>query len=742
MEKFLGRMGRLGIVVVLLLQLLACGGDGDGESSYQIGGTVSGLSGDGLVLRNNGVDDLTIDADGGFAFSAKLDDGAAYNVTITTQPAGQSCTIANGSGVLAGADVINISITCGVASYHVGGSVAGLVGGGLVLQNNGSDDLAIESNGSFSFPTRLEHGSAYAVTIAAQPSGRSCTVNNGSGTLAGADVTHVLISCPPDAVTPTVSAAGPKLLRFTWNDVGADHYELLKNPDGNSGYSQVGGNITTTTVDEEIAVHLTDWVNASYLVQACNAADDCTDSEPMTITSQMLGVTGYLKEPHINGNVGFGNSVALSGDGMTLAIGAPFGRSLATGTVYVFVRDGDGWAEQAKIKASNAGGNDRFGAVVSLSEDGLTLAVGAENEDSAATEIDGNQEDNTQPDAGAAYIFSRTGSVWSQEAYIKASDAAEGNGFGKQVSLSGNGDRLAVSGGGVYLFERDRTGWVQQAILEASNGETGDDFGAALKLSADGGTLAVSAPLEDSAATGIDGDQANNSSIDSGAVYVFTFEGSAWTQQAYIKASNNDSDDIFGEDLTISADGNTLAVGALGEDSFAKGVDGDPVDNSSENSGAVYLFERQDNLWAQNAYFKASNAEAYDGFGFRVVVSGDGDSLAISALGEASIARGVNGDQADNSALLGLSYPGAVYLFTRRDLVWSQKAYVKASNTDTGYPFEIAPPTLFVNDSFGGSLALSSDGATLVVGAPGENSGDPVNQEDDSAPGSGAAYLY
>ncbi|MEB2347675.1 MAG: integrin, partial [Comamonadaceae bacterium] len=144
--------------------------------------------------------------------------------------------------------------------------------------------------------------------------------------------------------------------------------------------------------------------------------------------------------------------------------------------------------------------------------------------------------------------------------------------------------------GAVYIFTRSGSTWSQQAYVKASNTGADDEFGASLALSADGGTLAVGAFGEKSNATGIDGDQANNSAAYSGAVYVFTRSGSTWSQQAYVKASNTDADDYFGRRLALSADGSTLAVGAYLEDSNATGIGGDQANNSAGSSGAVYLY--------------------------------------------------------------------------------------------------------------------------------------------------------
>ena len=182
-------------------------------------------------------------------------------------------------------------------------------------------------------------------------------------------------------------------------------------------------------------------------------------------------------------------------------------------------------------------GGDFFGWSLALSED--TLAVGATGEASNASGINGDQNDNSQVRAGAAYVYIRNGAAWSQQAYIKA-----------------------------------------------SNAESEDTFGWSLALSGD--NLAVSAPKEDSSSTGVDGDQGNNDLPDSGAVYLFRRSAAAWSQLAYIKASNTGGGDFFGWNLALSGD--MLGAGTPGEDSSATGIDGDAADNNLPGSGAAFTF--------------------------------------------------------------------------------------------------------------------------------------------------------
>ncbi|HCY63141.1 MAG TPA: hypothetical protein DHV59_09985 [Oxalobacteraceae bacterium] len=317
------------------------------------------------------------------------------------------------------------------------------------------------------------------------------------------------------------------------------------------------------------------------------------------------------------------------------------------------------------MKAPNANANDEFGYSVALAADGSTLAVGAHREDSNATGVNGNQGNNSATDSGAVYVFSRSGNTWNQQAYIKA-----------------------------------------------SNAEGGDLFGYSVALGTDGSTLAVGAPSEDGSASGINNNPADNAAPDSGAVYVFTRSGGAWSQQAYVKASNTGSGDWFGVSVGLAGDGNTLAVGAYNEGSNAVGLNGDQNNNSAFDSGAAYVFTRSGGTWSQQAYVKASNTNEGDAFGISVALAADGNTLVVGAAGEDSSAIGINGGQASNAA----TDSGAVYVFTRSGATWSQRAYVKASNTNA-------------RNLFGYSMALAGDGSTLAVGA---------NME----AGSGAVYLY
>ena len=221
-------------------------------------------------------------------------------------------------------------------------------------------------------------------------------------------------------------------------------------------------------------------------------------------------------------------------------------------------------------------------------------------------------------------------------------------------------------------------------------------------------------------------------------------------QVAYLKASNAEAADHFacggslpghiGNAMAISADGNILAIGAPHESSAAKGINGAQNDNSLYSSGAVYVFARRGDSWAQQAYVKASNTGQGDNFGLNVALNADGTTMAVAAYWESSAAKGINPPQDDDS----LPQAGAVYIFTRTGTTWSQQAYLKASNTGRAATGE---DDWGDGDQFGSSLALSSDGNTLAVGAISEDSrASSINntpfQTDDSAASSGAVYVF
>jgi hypothetical protein len=348
------------------------------------------------------------------------------------------------------------------------------------------------------------------------------------------------------------------------------------------------------------------------------------------------------------------------------------------GAVYVFARRGSEWSQQAYIKASNTGGEldgDQFGHDVGLSGDGNTLAVGAVSEDSAATGVGGDQNDNSLADSGAVYVYTRNGTTWSQQAYIKSEARASGQTFqgllfGYSVGLDESGDTLAIGAynedsnrGSIYVFARNDDQWTQQSRLTASNSEIGDALGTDVAVSADGLTIAGGAFDEDSSLIGTppgdqgSDDQPTDNAI--GAVYVFRQNDGEWSQQAFVKPTHAQANQHFGWSVALSADASTLLVGAHFEDGGARGVNGEQQDASAEDAGAAYLYKRNGVQWTPVAYLKASNTHEYAEFATSVSLSASGDVVVIGAPRESSSATGIGGEQDDLSA----PESGAVYIY-------------------------------------------------------------------------------
>lgn len=395
----------------------------------------------------------------------------------------------------------------------------------------------------------------------------------------------------------------------------------------------------------------------------------------------------YLKSPAPDANDRFGKSVGISGD--LIVVGAPEEDSNAigvggspsnnafaqSGAAFVYRRTGGVWQFEAYLKPSNTveGAVGKFGQAVAI--DGATIAVGAPEEDGTGSGVNPAQlaNGNQAADSGAAYVFVRNGTTWTQQAYLKGFASGSGDQFGGALDIDGDllavgarsedGNGVGTSGnpasnivnasGAVFTFVRSGTTWSNDAYIKASNREAGDEFGSSVAL--DGDLLAVTARFEDSLAGGVDGNQLDNSAQNSGAVYAFARAGGQWSQEAYIKASNPETDDRFGESLALH-DG-LLVVGASFEDSLGAGLDA-VQGNGGFNVGAAYLYTRDNGVWFQSRYMKASNARNSGLFGSGVGISPLG--IVVAAAGDNSGSNGINGSQASIGNFAG---HGAVYTF-------------------------------------------------------------------------------
>ena len=283
--------------------------------SFEVGGTVTGLSGSGLVLQNNGGDDLPIAADGAFTFATPVNDGEDYAVTVLSQPENpsQTCSVTNGTGTISGADVNDVEVDCVTDTFTVGGTVTGLSGTGLVLQNNGGDDLSIAADGAFTFATALEDLSAYAVTVLSQPAGpiQTCVVSNDAGALAGADVTDVQVSCTSEPAALTLSTTNIELgpltvgqqatASVTLTNTGIGELDITQVSDPGAPFALTGGSCLPVPVQlqpgESCVIEVTFAPGGNDLGEFQSSIDILSnaDSSPDTIT--VSGTAGAAVSP-------------------------------------------------------------------------------------------------------------------------------------------------------------------------------------------------------------------------------------------------------------------------------------------------------------------------------------------------------------------------------------------------------------------------------------------------------------
>lgn len=367
----------------------------------------------------------------------------------------------------------------------------------------------------------------------------------------------------------------------------------------------------------------------------------------------------YLKASDAQAGARFGQALALSRDGLTLAVSAPSDDIVArdAGAVYVFSRQSGVWQQQQQVLRIDDGtANDAFGTGLALSADGTTLVAGAPWRNLPSPVYDGH----TLVDAGELYVFTRGDADWSLQARVAAN-----------------------------------------AVPDRAH------LGASLALSADGHTLAAGAPNESSGATRIDGDESDTSANGAGAAFVFTRSGTDWTQQAYVKGSLLQPGDAFGTSVALSGSGDVLAVGAVYESRASASA----APGSAVYSGAAYTFSRNGGAWSERAYLKASNAQAGDLFGGAVALSADGTLLVVGATDEQSRAVGIGGDETDNS----LDYPGAAYAFVQEDASWRPEGYLKASNTQDRMTFASSLSLSADGSSLAIGAVYATDGS---AGAP------------------------
>lgn len=360
----------------------------------------------------------------------------------------------------------------------------------------------------------------------------------------------------------------------------------------------------------------------------------------------------------------FGDSVALDGDTAIIGAVRDDHHGVDSGSAYVFTRMGSMWTERVKLLPTDVGNSDLFGGSVAI--DGDVAIIGA------------NRDDDNGLDAGAAYVLTGMGSVWTEQAKLLASDGAVQDVFGSAVAFDGDtaivgsthDDDNGWDSGSAYVFTRVGSVWTEQAKLVPADGASSDVFGWSVAI--DGNTAVIGAYLDD-----VSGEN-------SGSAYVFTRAGEVWTEQAKLLPGDGAATYHFG--ISVALDGDTAIIGARGD--------------NNNGPGSAYIFTRTRSVWTQQAKLVPADGADSDQFGYSVAI--DGDTAIIGAHWD--------DDHGENS--------GSAYVFTRAREAWTEQA-------------KLLPTDGAADDGFGYSVAL--DGVTALVGAP---------YDDDNGNPSGSAYVF
>ena len=518
-------------------------------------------------------------------------------------------------------------------------------------------------------------------------------LSNGSGwyNVALINATPAL-SLSSSGTIALASDGSPTTITMTATDSDGDNSNLALSLESGGDLfkfatvSQDSSVVTITPRSEDSAVSLGYDGSATLTFKASDGISQGTVQNTFTL-SFGPDWTGSLTESKLKAsdaqaNDYFAHSVHIGNDGL-YAIAGAYGEAAggsSAGAAYVFLRTGSSWAQQAKLVASDAQASDYFGYTegVGISTNGTHACAGAILEATGGTF------------SGAAYIFVRSGTSWSQQAKLVASNAEAYDKFGNSTSISGDGsyfitgapgeDTTASGSGAAYVFVRSGTSWSQQQMLKASDAGANHNFGYSTYMSTDGTYAIVGA---------YDGDNPSSN----GKAYIFTRSGTSWSQQAKIVASDGSAGDKFGYTVAINSDGTYAVVGTPYQDT------------GGTDTGAAYIYARSGSSWSQQAKIQSSDVQADDGFGWSVSISGDGGHVMVGALKE------------DTTA----SDAGSAYIFKRSGSSWSQIKKIQATGAAA-------------NDKFGGAVSISSsDGTYAIIGAERESS---------VASRSGAAYVF
>jgi large repetitive protein len=800
---------------------------------YTVGGTVAGLVGTGLVLQDNSGDDLPVTGNGGFTFATSVASGATYTVSVKTQPSApaQTCQVSGGSGTVGGANVTSVSVNCAINRYAIGGTVSGLVGTGLVLEDNAGDDLSVTGNGTFAFATAVASGGTFAVTVKSQPTSpmQVCSVSQGTGTVATTNVTSVAVVCATD----TYAVSG------MLNGLVGSGLVLQDNLGDNLSLSTSGTFAFTTPVADGAAYGVTVLTQPSSPSQTCTVTNGSGTIAGGAISNVAIScvTNSYL----VGGNV-----VGLTGSGLTLQNGGGDDLAITLNGGFAFatpVASGGAFAVTISHQPTNpvqtctvSGGSgavgggdvnsvtincatDQFtigGTVTNLSGGGLTLSLNA-----GATTLqvgnDGSFSFPTTIPSGAAYAVtvasqpaapSQTCTVTSGSGTVVDADISNitvdctVNSYAIGGTVSGvlgmgltlqdnNGNDLAVTTDGTFVFSADVASgqgysvtvsaqptnpWQTCTVSNGSGGVTSADINnvsitCSINSYQVGGTisgLASSVTLNDNGGDALivssNGTFVFPTSVASGAAYAVTITSQP-NNPAQTCAVTGDSGTITGgaiTGVTVTCTTNTYAIGGTasglsgtgltlqdnGGDDLIVNANGSFAFPTKVASGATYTvtIKTQPSSPTQtcslggatgtvgaadvssvtvncaiNSYIVGGTVTGLTGTGLVIQENGGGD-LAISGSGSFAFAAPIASGQ-----------PFAVTVKTQPTSPWQTctvtggsgtitNANISAQITCTANPYSVAVNVtnlagtgLILQDNAGDNLSITANGVSTFA---------------------------
>lgn len=370
----------------------------------------------------------------------------------------------------------------------------------------------------------------------------------------------------------------------------------------------------------------------------------------------------------------FGQSTAISGDGTRVAVGASGANNAGVyhGLVYIFRKDSGSWVQETIISPSDGGNSDSFGYSVALDDTGTRIIISSPYNDPTGI-----------ANAGAVYIFTRSGTSWAQEAKLLGTMLESNRMLGDSVDIDNTGTRIIAGAryfGRVYIFTRSGTNWTQEVVLTKNGGS----FGNSVSIDSTGTRIAIGAP-EDTTPSG----------FLRGRCYIYIRSGTSWTEEYNFYSSLAAYGDNFSYAVDIDGSGSRVLVCHYS---------GDP--SGVNDSGQVFILSRSGTTWSQETVLSASDKAASDSFGNFAKFNNDGSKLIIGCR---------------NSDPGGVTNAGAAYIFTRIGSTWSQQIKLSSSDKVSG-------------DAFSWSVTMSGDGSVAIIGAR--------NKDPSGITNAGKAYIF